>query len=148
MPSRKTDRPRILLLNRCVVFKDDKILLVQRSKNDSFQPGKWELPGGKLDIGQEPNEALEREVLEETGLYVKLTSPKFFVDTKMLASGSYAGMACVLIVGEAKVIGGKLKLSEEHDDYKWVTIEEAFDIDVRDTTRKTLALYFEKLELS
>jgi ADP-ribose pyrophosphatase YjhB (NUDIX family) len=44
-----------------------KILLTRRTDN-----GKWCLPGGGVDAGESVSEACEREVLEETGLIVKL----------------------------------------------------------------------------
>jgi 8-oxo-dGTP diphosphatase len=60
-----------LIANRCIVLnKQGKILLLQRSSKDVFEPGKWELPGGKLEQGQDTTHALEREVLEEAGIMV------------------------------------------------------------------------------
>ena len=47
---------------RGVVFRDDTILLVRESYD-----GLWNLPGGWVDIGESPSEAVEREVREETG---------------------------------------------------------------------------------
>src|SRR5258708_2661643 len=58
-----------------LVIKDDKVLLVQR--NEPECPGahlKWELPGGKVDFGETPNQAIAREILEETGVKVKVKS--------------------------------------------------------------------------
>lgn len=51
---------------RAVVFKDDKILMVQE-KSD----GKWSLPGGWADIGLSPSEVAVKEVKEESGFDVK-----------------------------------------------------------------------------
>jgi ADP-ribose pyrophosphatase YjhB (NUDIX family) len=47
---------------RGVVFRDDALLLVRESHDDL-----WNLPGGWVDVGESPSEAVEREVLEETG---------------------------------------------------------------------------------
>ncbi|HUC96224.1 MAG TPA: NUDIX domain-containing protein [Candidatus Saccharimonadales bacterium] len=51
----KSERPKVVLVNRCLVKKDgsDKLLLIRRSKDDSHNSGMWEFPGGKLDIGQD-----------------------------------------------------------------------------------------------
>ena len=46
---------------------DDLFLIVRRSKNDDFYPGSWEFPGGHLEDGETLNEALKRELEEETG---------------------------------------------------------------------------------
>lgn len=76
-----TERPRVVLVNRSfVVRQDKKILIIKRAENDSNNPGKWEVPGGKLDAGQDLTDAREREVLEETGLYVIATNKNCFVE--------------------------------------------------------------------
>ncbi len=47
----------------------EKFILIKKGKGP-FK-GRWDLPGGKMDFGETPEEALEREVMEETGLKVR-----------------------------------------------------------------------------
>ncbi len=51
---------------RGVVFQEDKLLLVQE-KSDSL----WTLPGGWADVNDSPSEAVEREIIEESGFQAK-----------------------------------------------------------------------------
>jgi ADP-ribose pyrophosphatase YjhB (NUDIX family) len=53
---------------RGAVFREHKILLV-REKED----GRWTLPGGWVDIGESPSDAVEREVFEESGYQTRAT---------------------------------------------------------------------------
>lgn len=53
---------------RGVVFRDDAILLVKE-----LSDGGWTLPGGWLDVGESPSEAVEKEVREESGYIVRAT---------------------------------------------------------------------------
>lgn len=53
---------------RGVVFRDQKILLVQESSD-----GLWALPGGWADIGDSPSRAAEREIFEESGFTARAT---------------------------------------------------------------------------
>lgn len=53
--------------SRCVVFRGNKILLVQEKSDDN----RWTLPGGWIDIHESPSEAVEREVYEESGYRVR-----------------------------------------------------------------------------
>lgn len=60
-------RPTVL----CYLKKDDQYLLLYRNKKkNDYNEGKWIGVGGKLELGETPNEAAVREVKEETGLDV------------------------------------------------------------------------------
>jgi len=136
----KHDRPQVVLVNRCIVRNSSNdILLVKRSVNDSYNPGKWEFPGGKLDIGQDLSNALEREVMEETGLLIEPESKLNFAESYIIGNeGQYMGFTYVALFGIAHSIGGKLKLSDEHDDYAWEDYDTALEYDLTIESRKAL----------
>ena len=146
MSSKKSSRPRVLLVNRCIVLNDNnKILLIRRAKGDRWASGFWEFPGGKLDEGQDISHALEREVIEETGLLVIPSSRIAFVDSMIIASGPYQGMPYVVIVGIGKCVGGDLTLSSEHDAYRWVTVTQALSLKTKEEVKKSLVALAKQL---
>lgn len=49
-----------------------RILLLKRSDFETTGAGEWEFPGGRIKFGESPENALEREIYEETGLNVKV----------------------------------------------------------------------------
>ena len=53
-----------------IILKDDKILLVKRGAEPGI--GKWSIPGGSMEFGETMEEAVKREVKEETGLDVEV----------------------------------------------------------------------------
>jgi len=50
-----------------IIFQDDKILVCQRTRHQTM-PLKWEFPGGKIEEGEQPRDALRRELDEELGI--------------------------------------------------------------------------------
>jgi len=54
-----------------VVFKNNQVLLVKRSPQLSTEPGKWALPAGFMERDEYLQQAVEREIREETGYAVK-----------------------------------------------------------------------------
>ncbi len=87
-----------------------KILLTKRSDN-----GRWCLPGGGLDAGENAIEACERELFEETGLRVKVKRlTGIYSDPHMVVQYSDGNRwQIVALTFEAEVIDGTLGLSNE-----------------------------------
>ncbi|HIE24808.1 MAG TPA: NUDIX domain-containing protein [Anaerolineales bacterium] len=95
-----------------LVEKDDKILLVQRA----FNPyrGKWSLPAGFINAGEDPAEAARRECLEETGLNTRIIR---LLD--IYAEKEHAGGADFIILYSAEIIDGELQASDDAIDAKF-----------------------------
>ena len=54
-----------------LIFKDSKVLICQRTKHQTM-PLKWEFPGGKIEEGEQPRDALRRELEEELGINAQI----------------------------------------------------------------------------
>jgi 8-oxo-dGTP diphosphatase len=54
-----------------IILRGSHVLIVLRPKDDKSFPEKWELPGGTLEFGESPRQAVVREVKEETGLEIE-----------------------------------------------------------------------------
>jgi mutator protein MutT len=99
--------------------KDGFVLITQRGKGMHFE-GKWEFPGGKIEDGESPVEALKREIYEELGIHIN-------VKEKVLEwSYEYPFGKVDFIAYNSEPNGGKLVLME-HMDSKWVNIHELKD---------------------
>lgn len=132
----------MVLVNRCIVGDDrNRLLLIQRAETDENNPLQWEFPGGKLDEGQDLTHALEREVLEETGLLVEPSSHWVYADSFVLSRGKYAGLPYVVLFGIGRAIGGKLKLSGEHQASAWEYYDSALDYELTAESRKALIIF-------
>ena len=65
-----TPQPLILVVAVALVDPDGRVLLAQRPEGKTMA-GLWEFPGGKIETGERPEEALIRELREELGIAVK-----------------------------------------------------------------------------
>jgi 8-oxo-dGTP diphosphatase len=61
-----------------IVFNEDEVLLVRRGKEPAL--GEWSLPGGAVEVGETLEEALHRELLEETGIEVEILGLSAFLE--------------------------------------------------------------------
>ena len=100
---------------RGLIIHDGKILLMERSKEARGEFGYWELPGGGLEFGEAPEEALKREIDEEVQMKVEILSP--------LSVWHYIRKEQVQIIGFTflcKALTTDVILSDEHVNYAWI----------------------------
>lgn len=114
---------KILLEN-----KEGKFLVLQRSKIKYPEVGaKWDIAGGRIEAGEALFENLQREVKEETGLAVDgvprlVTAQDIIKKDKHIVRLTYIGNA-----------NGDVVLSDEHSDFKWLSLEELKNLEPMDS---------------
>lgn len=104
-----------------IIYVGSKILVTQRSKNMKL-PFKWEFPGGKLEIGENEESCIQREVREEINIEIEII--------KKLKNNihDYGEFKVNLIPFISKHISGKILLTE-HNAYKLLDPAELLDLD-------------------
>ena len=100
-------------------------LLGARRTEPSALAGGWEFPGGKVDPGESPQEALHRELGEELGVSVVLGEqlPGPLEDGRWPLGDTYA-----MTVWWAVVVDGEPAPLEEHDEVRWLTTEDLYGV--------------------
>ncbi|MBI4363519.1 MAG: NUDIX domain-containing protein [Candidatus Doudnabacteria bacterium] len=107
---------------KAFIVKDGKLLLLKRRPNDVHKPGQWDIPGGRLELGENPFEGLKRETREETGLEIEMVMP---IDVHFFTRDD--GQKIQLTIFICKPKSEDIKLSEEHTEYKWMDLENPKD---------------------
>jgi len=101
-----------------IIPRDGRVLVLRRAADERFLPGFFDLPGGGLEPGELPEDGVLREVLEETGLptsVVRILSVRPY--TNRPGQNQPILITFLLRLKDAQ---GHVKLSEEHDEYRWV----------------------------
>ena len=106
---------KVLLKN-----KEGKYLFLHRSKEKYPDMNRlWDFPGGRIDPGVSLLENLKREVKEEAGIEL-VSEPKLIGAQDILKNGRHV----VRLTYIAEADGKKPQLSDEHDEYAWLSLEE------------------------
>ncbi len=128
------------------ISKNGKILLLKRRETKKFLPGYYDIPGGKVEPGEDPNHALIREVKEETGLDTEIVKPyNVWSDILEYNNGKELVKECIIeidfILKIKKARAIKLSL-EEHSEYIWVD-KKGIPSKISPQLRKTIIKMFE-----
>jgi len=105
-----------------LITDKDKVLIAQRAKKDSLY-GKWEFPGGKVELGETDQECLQRELFEELG--ITATVGDYFMSSFFEHNNTSYEMR----VYQVPSFTGELFL-HEHAAIKWVTSKELSNFDM------------------
>jgi len=127
-----------------VIIKDGKILLEKRK----YEPGKgkWSIPGGLVELGENVEQTVIREVKEETGLDVEKPEHIDVVDNVVRDENGEVKYHFVIIDYFVKLKGGTLKAASDAEELKWVALNEVEKYDLTKTFWAFFVKNREKLE--
>jgi len=124
-----------------IVNKNEKILLIRSHKWQN----RYVIPGGHIELGETMKQALTREIKEETGLDIYdieyLEFQEFIHDP-----GFWKKKHFIFFDFVCRTNGTEVTLNEEGQEYVWVSLEEAFKLEIEPYTIKTLNAYKKRLE--
>jgi len=109
-----------------VVCVNDKqqILILRRSKTDKHKPLRWDLPGGHVDPSDNSLEAAAvRELQEEAGIEASI-GDLIFIESRNLKKSTRHIFVTTKWTGKVKLKPNPKTDIIEHDEYKWLTIDE------------------------
>ena len=96
-----------------VIKKENQIMIAQRLKGDFA--GQWEFPGGKVETGESPQQALRREIMEEMEL--DITVNEFLLTAEYGYPNFHLSMDCFL----CSLASSDIHL-HDHTAIKWISI--------------------------
>jgi 8-oxo-dGTP diphosphatase len=119
-------------------LKKDKMILVGQRPENNTLPGQWEFPGGKIESGETPEEALARELYEELGIEATIG------DLKFSTTHSYGELNILILFYEVLFWKGEAK-ARHHLMIEWIHPEELASKNIPDANRKMLPRIYQAL---
>lgn len=116
---RPADPPRRVVVGGAVLRGG--LLLAARRSEPPGLAGRWELPGGKVEPGESPPEALVRELREELGVEVRPLE-------RVPGAWPVAGQGLVLHVWTAELLSGEPEPLQDHDEVRWLAPGRLLDV--------------------
>lgn len=131
-PNYKSKKVYALVGQKALIINNQsQILILQRSEK-SGAGGKWSLPGGGLDYGENSEEGIIREIREETNLTITNLKPL------KICTYVHKDDFIVIIGYVCQATSNAVKLNWEHDSYKWVSKEGALQLELAEDARRLI----------
>ncbi len=121
------------------VQKEGKVLLIQRAVLP--QKGKWSVPAGFVDRGEDPRKTAVREVYEETNLHVEIGG---LID--VFFNPDSGGSASIFILYQANLLGGELRAGDDAHDARFFAPDALPELAFAHTRQTIAALVMQKVD--
>lgn len=115
--------PKLFIATKAFIEHEGKLLILRESSvyEDGTHAGEFDLPGGRLHPGERFDDALRREVREETGLEIMIHEPIHVVEWRPVVRDESWQIVCVFF--RATCRSGEVTLSSDHNELRWIDPE-------------------------
>ena len=119
-----------------ILIWNDKVLIGKRKLDNKYHPGKWEFPGGKVEVGESHWDGIRREFKEELDIEVLP-----FHQLRPVSNDSIELTPFTL-----KLVSGKARLNE-HDEVRFVDKAEFFKMELTDLSKEVGRILFDSYSI-
>jgi 8-oxo-dGTP diphosphatase len=117
--------PTFAVATKGVIFNtNNEVLIIFKSEIEDINPNTADIPGGRLEFKETPEQGLAREINEEVGLEIEIIAPSR--SWSMVKEDKDLQLVGITYLCYAKE-NTKISLSEEHVSAKWVAVNEVLD---------------------
>lgn len=134
---------KYVVLGGTVPIYKGKILITQRSFKSKFMPGNWGLPCGKIDFGEDVEEAALRELYEETG--ITGTIARIIGTSKFVGIKEGVHLHNIQINYLVDLDHDHVKLDSSSEAYKWIDIQDYENSPIDEFNKKVIRQAFGKI---
>lgn len=128
---------------KAIIVHNGKILFIKRSDKYDHLKDAWDIPGGRINFGEDPEQGLRREIREETNL--ELEKIEKIIDVSTVFKNEEKHIVRITYLCTVKQVSiNEIKLSGEHTAYGWLSPVELKEQDFNDKLLfQTLTKHFQ-----
>lgn len=119
----ESSQHQIIPVLAAIVYNAQKEVLIAQRKPGLGNAGKWEFPGGKINIGESPEAGLKREIMEEMGAEIEVICPYHIVNHAI-------DQHSILLLAYLAVLRDEIQCLNDHSDIQWVKISRLLTFDL------------------
>ena len=128
------------------VIRDDRVLVVRRARSPA--KGLFTLPGGAVELGETLEQAVEREIREETDLSIAPIGLAGYREVVTRDAADRVERHFVILCFAARWLAGELRLNEELSEARWLTPAELTGLATTEGLAEIVAAAFARLTTS
>lgn len=139
----KIGSPQLQVAQKAFIVIDDALLMVRHAMSDKINPHRWEVPGGRMAVGEGIDDSLRREVMEEVALDVLPGRPFTTWGWPMKSKDGLTDIQVVAMGRLCTVVGSTdAQLPDDPqwdhlDAFEWVAIDDVLSRDLIPNARRT-----------
>lgn len=110
-----------------ILFNNENKILIDNRKEEGLEGanGKWEVPGGKIEFGESPEDAVKRELLEETGYNVKVKDIVPYTNVSLWEYSDYMQHTVIFFYICELIDDNNIDIQDKRvNTYKWASSDE------------------------
>jgi len=130
---------------RAIIRHNSKTLLVRRANGRQTILGKYELPGGKIHYGEQPEDALARYLKEDAGITIQ-TAQLFDVLTYIDHDDRDMQYVFILYLVSLTPDGTRIKLSQNYDKYTWEKVSGVQQSELTESAKLLLGISQQQIQ--
>lgn len=130
---------------RAIIHRNEKTLLLRRANGRETILGKYELPGGKLDYGEQPENALSRYLHDDVGLTMR-SAQLFDVLSYIDHDNRDTQYVFILYLVSLEESDDKITLSQNYDHYLWEKMSNIHQDELTESAKLLLGISEQKVD--
>jgi ADP-ribose pyrophosphatase YjhB (NUDIX family) len=143
-PRAYPDRPYLAV--SAAIIRDGRVLVARRARGPAL--GVWTMPGGVVEAGETLEEALKREIDEETGLTIEPVALAGHREVLVRDGDKQLSRHFVILCFASRWIAGEPRLNDELAEARWLRPAELAGLKTTEGLAEIVAAAFERLEHS